>query len=115
MPESRPQKLLTAALALLLGGAGPIVSVRGGDHDGYSRVVFVLPPGRIFTSQRLGNLLILSFPDAGQVPGLAQAPTHILSVQGGVNQAALGLPPGTQARIWRIDQRVIVDVFAPPP
>ncbi len=89
------------------------VTVRGGVHDGYSRVVFVMPPHMACRSLRLGGLLVLTFPHAGQVPGLAAPPAGVLSVAGGSNQAALGLTADQQVHVWQIDRRVVIDVFGP--
>jgi hypothetical protein len=90
----------------------PAVTVRGGEHADFSRVVFTLPPGITARSLQLGALLVLTFPKAGKVPGLAPAPARLLSVSGGLNQAALGVPDGVRTHVWQIDHRVIVDVFA---
>jgi hypothetical protein len=91
------------------------VPVRAGVHGETTRLVYVLPDGVSFTSLQLANLLVLTFPNAGQVAGFAQALPHVLSVSGGVNQAAIGLAKGVKTHIWRLDKRVIVDVSAPAP
>jgi hypothetical protein len=86
------------------------VTVRAGDHGNYTRVVFVLPPGTSYRSTHLGDLLVLTFPGAGQVAGMKRVPARILSISGGDNQAAIGLAAGMNAHVWRIGDRVIVDV-----
>jgi len=86
------------------------VTVRAGDHGNYTRVVFVLPPDTSYRSTHLGDLLVLTFPGAGQVAGMKRVPARILSISGGENQAAIGLAAGMKAHVWRIGDRVIVDV-----
>jgi hypothetical protein len=66
-----------------------------------------------FQQTRVGDLLVLAFPGAGQVPGLSPPPPHVLSISGGTNLAALGIPRGVHVHVWQLDQRVIVDVYAP--
>jgi hypothetical protein len=104
---------MMACATLPAAARAPAVSVRGGEHGDYSRIVFTVRPGTTYKSLRIGDLLILTFPKAGRVPGLATTPDHVLSVQGGLNQAAIGVAPGMQTHLWQIDRRVIVDVFSP--
>lgn len=104
---------MAAGCAMPVMARAPAVSVRGGEHGDYSRIVFTVRPGMTCRSMRIGDLLILTFPKAGRVPGLATTPDHVLSVEGGLNQAAIGVAPGMQTHLWQIDRRVIVDVFAP--
>jgi hypothetical protein len=86
------------------------VTVRAGDHGNYTRVVFVLPPGISYRSTNIGDLLVLTFPGAGQVAGMKRVPARILSISGGDNQAAIGLDAGMHGHVWRIGDRVIVDI-----
>ncbi len=107
------------AMPLLLGGitghATGAATVRAGEHGDFSRVVFTLPAGITYRARMIGNLLVLSFRHAGQMPSANPPPAHMLSVTGGQDQAAIGVPSGLHAHVWQIDQRVIVDVFAGPP
>jgi hypothetical protein len=109
---------MAALIARALPASAAEVQVRGATHDDFSRVVYTVPNGITPRWMRLGDLLILVFPHAGHVPGMTPAPKNILSVSGGTDQAAIGVPPGEQLHVWQIDQRVVVDVFganAPTP
>gem|GEM_PF-6049597 len=86
------------------------ITVRAGDHGTYTRVVFVLPPGTSYRSTKLGDLLVLTFPGVGKVPGMQRLPPRILSITGGDNQAAIGLAAGMNSHIWRIGDRLIIDI-----
>ena len=90
------------------------ITVRAGDHGDFARIVFTTPPATSYKMVQLGDLVVLTFPDAGTVPGLEKLPSNVRSVAGGVNQAAIGLAPGAKAHVWRVDRRVIVDVFGDP-
>lgn len=112
-----PRRALLIVAALLATAqaraqSSSAVQLRAGEHADFSRIVFTLPPGLSFQSQLLGNLLVLTFPHGGDIPGMDPPPAHMLSVTGGTNQAAIGIPAGLHAHVWRIDSRVIVDVFA---
>jgi hypothetical protein len=89
------------------------VEVRAAAHGGFTRVVYVLPKGTALRQTRVGDLLVLRFAGVGQVPGLREPPAPLLSGSGGQNVAALGIPRGLRVHVWRIDQRVIVDIFPP--
>lgn len=91
--------------------AAPFVQLRAAAHQDFSRIVFIMPPGMVAHTARLGDLLVLTFPGAGGVPGLQTPVARVLSVTGGDNQAAIGLPSGTRTHVWQIDARLIVDVF----
>ena len=90
------------------------ITVRAGDHGDFARIVFTTPPAASYKMVQLGDLVVLTFPNAGAVPGLEKLPGNVRSVEGGVNQAAIGLAPGAKAHVWRVDRRVIVDVFGDP-
>ncbi len=65
-------------------------------------------------STRQGDRLILALPGAGWV---AIAPRmmarHVRSLQGGRDQLALNLSPGSTTLLRRVGQRLVVDVYAP--
>jgi hypothetical protein len=111
-PTDAPSTVAPAPVAGIVAAGQPPVQVRVGEHGEYTRVVFVLPPGMTFHQTRAGDLLILNFPGAGKVPGVKPPPANILSVNGGLNVAALGISQGTRVHVWQLDQRVIVDVYA---
>jgi hypothetical protein len=88
--------------------------VRSGEHGSYSRVVFVLPPHADFSLDRTGAAVRLHFTGAGEVPGLPGI-GRVRSVLGGAGGATVIPLAGTTCRVWRIGNRVVVDVLDAAP
>jgi hypothetical protein len=104
-----------------IAAPGARAAVRMGDHGAAGRVVFLLPPGApagVPHGAWAGDRFVLDLPGAGSVTAPeGGAARHVLGVQGGRDQAALVLEPGSTVRLWRDGRAVGVDVFAaaPPP
>lgn len=111
--------VFAVALALAVGfpalARSEEVAVRVGDHAGYGRVVFDLPPGAAFTTTTDGNRFLVAFKDAGQVAQPMTLPRFVVSVQGGQDTATLVLEPGARPRAFRVGNRLVVDVAGPAP
>jgi hypothetical protein len=106
-----------AVLVGAWGGPAHAGTLRMGEHDGFGRVVFTLPPGAAESSLRTGDRLLVKLPGAGDVPGAVAGPSNVPHIEGGRDQAVLVLAPGSVTRIWRTGPRVVVDVYpggAPP-
>jgi hypothetical protein len=109
----RPAAWLAGCLLTGYSGAAaadPGVSIRTGEHEHYSRIVFVLPPDAGFSLDRDGASVKLHFAGAGEVPGLPGS-KRVQSVQGGAGVATVVPMAGKTCRVWRTGNRVVVDVL----
>lgn len=117
---------LLASCAALAGSGGlparaqTETAVRVGDHAGFGRVVFDLPDGATYKATLDANQVWLSFQGAGLVTQPLTLPNNVLLVQGGQDTATILLQPGMKGRVFRLDNRLVVDVVerldhAPPP
>ena len=88
-------------------------SLRVGEHDGFSRVVFSVTPGVTQSVTPDGDKLLLHLAGAGAVPGAARGLRNVKSIEGGQDQAVLLLSPGCQPRIWRTGALIVVDIYSP--
>jgi hypothetical protein len=103
-------------------GPAPHTIFRVADHGSFGRVVFQLPasatssPTQTRVQTQAGDLLTLTIQGAGPiaaaVPG-ADLTRHVRGIDTAIDTAILRLDPGSTARVWRQDGRLIVDVFAP--
>jgi hypothetical protein len=126
----RPGRLLPALLlpeVLLLWSLGPAraadpapkpaatagIAIRLGEHPGYSRIVFLVRDGAPYSFEQKGDVVRLSFPGAGAVPGSAQI-SRVQSIAGGQDSATVTAVPGKTCRVWRTGARVVVDVLDSP-
>jgi hypothetical protein len=91
--------------------AGTTVSVRTGDHTTFGRVVFGVTAAQSDTIEQQGDRLVVRLPGAGAVAGTAHGTRRVISIEGGQDQAVLTLAPGSTPRVWRVDGRLVVDVF----
>jgi hypothetical protein len=88
-------------------------SLRVGEHDGFSRVVFSVTPGVTQSVTPDSDKLLLHLAGAGAVPGAARGLRNVKSIEGGQDQAVLLLSPGCQPRIWRTGALIVVDIYSP--
>ena len=95
-------------------GAGitPGAPVRTGDHPGYGRVVFDLPPGASWTLDRDGDRLTVRFSGADPLAG-AKPPRNVRALNVAAGAAELSLAPGVQVRPARLGNRLLLDVLDP--
>ncbi len=93
-------------------GTTATATVRTGDHPGYGRVVFDLPPGASWTLDRSGDRLTVRFAGADPLPG-ARPPRNVRTLTVAAGTAELSLAPGVQIRPARLGNRLLVDVLDP--
>ncbi|MCK5166574.1 MAG: hypothetical protein KAQ66_04620, partial [Rhodospirillaceae bacterium] len=96
------------------------VGIRTGLHKGFSRVVFDWPTQVPYRASRDGNNLNLSFQargdadirelSSGRIPFVKGA--SVSSGNGGTN-ISLTMDPTSKIRHFKIEKRVVVDVYAP--
>lgn len=109
---------LAGLAALLLIGpaataAPPEIGVRTGDHPGYGRVVFDLPPGTSAVPREESGRVVVRF-DPGATIRLGAAPPHNvrgITVQDG--QVDIAVAPGAQIHSAPMDGKLVVDVLDP--
>ena len=110
-------KRLFAVLLMLHGLILPVraegLSVKVGNHPGFGRVVFDIPPGVEFQLVEEASRAILVFTGSPMVPALARLPRNVMALEGSAGAATLVLQPGTRIRTIRRGQQVIVDAFDP--
>ena len=105
--------VLAAETAGTTPGPASATTVRVGDHPGYSRVVFDLPPDATSHIVTEGQRLLLVFKGAGGVARPADLPRNLRAMQTGADTATLHLVPGAKARPVRIGDRLVVDILDP--
>jgi hypothetical protein len=93
--------------------APPPAAVRTGDHPGFGRVVFDLPPGAGWTVERAGERLTVHVSGAEPVVA-GRPPRNVRTLGATASTAELTLAPGANVRWWRLGERLVVDVFDPP-
>ncbi len=92
--------------------SAPSALVRTGNHPGFGRVVFELPPGASWTLDRSGDQLIVRFSGADLMAG-ASAPRNVRALTILASAAELSLVPGTQLRSARLGNRLVLDLLDP--
>lgn len=97
--------------------AGPAepITVRAGDHSDFGRLVFDITGGTKYRFSRKGDRVSLTFPRAMVIGEPAEPPRNVLSASGGSGEAELVVAAGARVRHWRIDGRLVIDVFDPKP
>lgn len=118
----RKLSCMTAIMLMMAPGyalAAETVSVRTGDHDGYSRLVFDWGQAVPYKIKRNGDRLEISFARAATLDK-SGAPTDgdlnikgISQIAGGDNDltVAVDLTPGADYRDFLVGSRVIIDVM----
>jgi len=91
-----------------------VIRVRVGNHPGFGRVVFDLPPDTKFALAREGNRVRLVFPAGEPVLVGNSPPRNVLAIEGGAGTAVLELTPGSKIRTLRLGDRLALDVLDPP-
>ncbi len=96
------------------------VGVRTGIHKGFSRVVFDWPTQVPYNASRDGNKLNLSFQAAGNanIKGLSSGRVPFVkgasvSSNASGTDISLTIDPTSKTRHFKIEKRVVVDVYAP--
>lgn len=89
--------------------------IRTGTHGDYGRVVFEFPQPVEFTTDRIGDTIVLHFPGGGALPSDAGTTRNVSSVMGGADVATVTMVPGARLHIMRLGNRVVLDVRAALP
>jgi len=82
-------------------------------HGGLSRLIIDCPQRMDFSQSQTGDVMALVLPGAGMVEAPRTLPTGVTGFAGAPGGASITLVHGATARIWRIDQRLIMDVHLP--
>ncbi|EFH09146.1 hypothetical protein HMPREF0731_4635, partial [Pseudoroseomonas cervicalis ATCC 49957] len=93
------------------------VTVRTGQHPGFSRIVFDWPELPGYTLVQQGDVVELVFGPAGTLAFEAASvrpPRNIASVEPLSGGLRLRLTPGSRARHFVLGRRVVVDLLDPP-
>lgn len=105
--------LLCLVVALPVAAqAEPVGRVRVGDHEGLGRVVFDWSDRVAHHLERSGERLLIRFGN-GLLPNLAGAsrmPRHVAAVAIEGESVRIDIESGTQARVFRLGNRIVVDV-----
>jgi hypothetical protein len=88
------------------------VTARFGVHDDFDRVAIGLSAGTGFSSSQSGSTLTLQLNGAGQVTPPSQTGHRVLGMRGGKSVFSIRMAPGTHARIFRVGDRLVIDVSA---
>jgi len=99
----------TQAWAGRAGDGLPPVHARFAAHDSFDRIVLTLPADASYIPTQGGRTLHLHLSRVGQVSG-SVAGRRALTFSGGVGEATITLAPGAVARVWQLDERLIIDV-----
>jgi hypothetical protein len=91
--------------------APQMVLVRVGNHEGYGRVVFHLPPRMGYSVAREGQRVVVKFTADLAIGQAAATPRNVLGITTGTSQAELTLAPGAILRDWRTGDLVVIDVI----
>lgn len=92
-----------------------LIGVRSGDHAGYGRIVFDLPPG---SDARVGQdpgRLLVQFSGANATVGTVAPPRNVTHVAVASDHAEIALDPDTRIRQSRLADKLIIDVFDAAP
>ena len=85
-------------------------------HDGFDRLVVMLPAEAIVESHREGDVLVLHLDGFGQASVSKVAGRRMRGVIGGPDELRFILTAGSRPRIWRTSNRLVLDVLdALPP
>lgn len=94
------------------------VAVRGGDHDGYSRLVFEWPAKTNYTVSKEGNRILVRFGKTGTlningVDGSARnvGKVDVISGTGEPLQVGIAIPDGSRFRDFTVQNKVILDIY----
>jgi hypothetical protein len=93
---------------------GAAVTPRFGVHENYDRVVIRLPAGSDFSSRQSGSTLIVQLSGTGQVLSPEQTGQRVVGMEGGNGALSIRLAPGMHPRIFRVGDRLVIDVAAGP-
>lgn len=117
-PADAPADALSAVTP---GGTGPVVVVRGGQHSGYSRVVFDWNRTVDYQVSRSGDEVTVRF-EAPARASFTAVPVESLRNLAAIEQrsttpltVALTVPPGATVQDLRVGPRVVIDIRDPPP
>jgi hypothetical protein len=91
------------------GGSLPALRARFAAHDSFDRIVLTLPPDASYLPSQSGSVLHLHLSRVGQVSG-SVAGRRALAFSGGMGEATITLALGAVARVWQLDDRLIIDV-----
>jgi len=99
-----------------MAGAQERVSLRGGDHANYGRVVFDWQAPPRYNVQQQGESVALRFeaPADFVLDALRRMPRNVLGAQAVPGGVDVRVRPGATIRHFRIGNRVALDVLDPP-
>ena len=98
---------------LAIAGEPAEIGVRAGNHPGFGRVVFDVPPGTHYRLARDGDRITVRFVPELPVADASALPRNVRSVRGGAHEAVVTLAPGATAHDMRLGNHIVIDVFDP--
>ena len=89
--------------------------MRVGNHPGHGRIVFDWPSPPAYRLDRVGDLVVLRFPDAAPVDlsGARRPPRNVAGLAHGGDGIEISLRPGARVRHFRLGPWVVVDLLDP--
>lgn len=92
----------------------PDISCRFAVHDGFDRLVVTLPEGSAPVTHQNGSTVSLRLERAGRIRTDARLGVRLRALTGGIGQAELTLAAGVRVRVWRMDNRLVIDALDAP-
>jgi hypothetical protein len=116
----RPRNGVAWLLAVLLSlapmpgrAAEPHVALRAGEHPGYGRLVFDLPPGIAAELHRQAGRWVIRLTPPAPIDPAPHPPRNVRAIAVSPGLAELRLAEGAQLRRMQLGRRLVIDVLDP--
>ena len=106
-------RLLLAALLFAAPARAASTAIRAGEHPGFGRLVFDLPPGATVEAVTEGDRTLLVFAGVTSVDAPPRAPRNVAAVRVEGMTATIAVRPGARVRQQRLGDRLVLDVLDP--
>jgi hypothetical protein len=91
----------------------PTLQIRTGEHPGFGRLVFDVPPGTVARFSREGGQVSITFDAPIAVAAPDAPPRNVRAIEGGAGRARFELAPGATVRQTKLGDRLVIDVLDP--
>ena len=89
---------------------GTVIGMRSGDHPGFGRLVFDLPPGTKASVTQGDGQVVVAFDPPGEIAGGARPPRNVKKVSLTSGRAEIALAPEAVVRSATLGTRFVLDL-----
>lgn len=105
--------VLSVLIAAVISVQAQAVTVRRGDHAGFTRLVYEFDAGTTWRTEATNHAVTIAFDHPLDIPAVSQPPRNFVAIEVSPDKLHIAVGPNNRLHVMRIGNRLVLDAFDP--